>query len=167
MTGTPKGRYRQYAEHEKQAAIALAIEHGVSRAASMLDMPGRTLTEWTKAAGGLPAIRQVSQEASFGAVRRAKAAVSDAVVQLLSDGKLSPAQVLKAWAEVIQHDAKLQTSPAGEPGASAAAQAIIRLEVPATDGKGTEILEIPRDRLELAGATAPDPAAGMTSTPPG
>ena len=146
-TISARGRYRQYAEHEKQAAMTLAVEHGVSKAATLLEMPERTLAEWMKSAGGLAAIRQVSREASLGAMRGAVSAISEALRLKAAAGELTAKQLLEAHlghVDAAAVVAKAQVSGRTDgPSAQAAAHILVQIR---NDAGGVDLIEVPRDR---------------------
>lgn len=131
--GKARGPYGRHTEAEKQAAIVLAVEHGVPQAAAMMGVPERSLRGWLKGAGGLAAIREVSEAACFQAMCAASVAVSNALRRKAEADELSGDQLIRAFIALIKTSAVFEPTPQPQPTAQAAA--VIRLE---------EYTEVPR-----------------------
>ena len=167
MTGLPpgttgRGPYQNYTSAQRMTTIALALEVGVTQAATTTDTPSTTIYAWLKDAGGLAELRRISSETVLHAQQRATAAVHEQLRLRAEAGEMTTDQLLQAHLGQVQAAATVAKAQASGrtdgAGAQAGAQAVIFVKIENKDGT-TEMIEVPRDRPALAqpADSAPDP----------
>ena len=130
----PKRQVRHYTILERQGAIALALQLGLTGASERTGYPLTTIHQWVEKAGGLGELRNKMGEIAAVSLSTMEQALYEEMARRAAVHELSEAELGENVRALIA--ARLNEAKRGEPGAVAAAQAVSEVRVIVEDNRG-------------------------------